>query len=333
MPTFKPFKPFRFTLAFLGSLTLLIATSYLVLSATQGSGKNVVPRVGNVGIGTTEPKRGLHVQTPENHTSIGAGILMSGGLSGNANIELRNQSGGSPYIDFSNDVSGDYDMRIVQTGEDSLAVVGGNVGIGTTSPLAKLHIVENKQGLTYLDIQNINTNSAAGAIMRFITSQGSNPAVTSFDIVGYNNGFWNFGNNHSSGSIGFTIQGTQRLHIANDGLVTGDFSSLSDLRLKQNIQTLENSLAKISQLRGVSFNWQDPAKDPDPQIGVIAQEVEQVLPELVSTDEAGYKSVAYGKFVSVLLEAVKELQKEKDAEIQALTERLAALEAKLLSIK
>ena len=107
----------------------------------------------------------------------------------------------------------------------------------------------------------------------------------------------------------------------------------SDLRLKQNIQTLENSLAKITQLRGVSFNWQDPAKGVDPQIGVIAQEVEQVLPELVSTDEAGYKSVAYGKFVSVLLEAVKELQKEKDAEIQALTERLAALEAKLLSNK
>ena len=190
---------------------------------------------------------------------------MSGGLNGNANIELRNQSGGSPYIDFSNDVSGDYDMRIVQKGEDSLAVVGGNVGIGTTAPSYKLDVA---------------------------------------------------------------------------GTIRGSNVSPSDLRLKQNIQTLENSLAKITQLRGVSFNWQDPAKGVDPQIGVIAQEVEQVLPELVSTDEAGYKSVAYGKFVSILIEAIKELQKEnqalkaeKDTEIQALTERLAALEAKLLSNK
>ena len=138
-----------------------------------------------------------------------------------------------------------------------------------------------------------------------------------------------------NGNVGIgTTAPSYKLDVA--GTIRGNNVSPSDLRLKQNIQTLENSLAKISQLRGVSFNWQDPAKDPDPQIGVIAQEVEQVLPELVSTDEAGYKSVAYGKFVSVLLEAVKELQKEKDAEIQALkaknselTTRIEALEAKL----
>ncbi len=86
--------------------------------------------------------------------------------------------------------------------------------------------------------------------------------------------------------------------------------STSDQRLKQNIQPLASSLSKLAQLRGVSFNWKDDQQDN--QIGLVAQEVEKVLPEIVYTDSEGYKSIAYGKLGAVLLEAIKEQQLQID---------------------
>ena len=78
----------------------------------------------------------------------------------------------------------------------------------------------------------------------------------------------------------------------------------------------------MAQLRGVRFAWKDSDQGKGPQIGVIAQEVEAVYPEVVSTDDQGYKSVAYGKLVGVLVEAVKELKSDNET----LRARVAALE-------
>jgi hypothetical protein len=89
-----------------------------------------------------------------------------------------------------------------------------------------------------------------------------------------------------------------------------EFVQSSDKRLKQNIQPLVSSLAKLAQLRGVSFKWKDEPQDN--QIGLVAQEVEKILPEIVSTDSEGYKSIAYGKLTAVLLEAIKEQQQQID---------------------
>ncbi len=81
----------------------------------------------------------------------------------------------------------------------------------------------------------------------------------------------------------------------------------SDRRLKDNITPLSSSLEKILSLNGYSFSWKSTgAKD----IGVIAQEVEAVYPELVHTNSAGYKSVEYGNLIAPLIEAVKSQQKE-----------------------
>ena len=93
----------------------------------------------------------------------------------------------------------------------------------------------------------------------------------------------------------------------------------SDVKLKKNINTIDNALAKILQLRGVSFNWK---KDNSPSVGLIAQEVETVFPELVS-ESNGIKSVQYGNLVAPLIEAVKEQQKE----IESLNGRIKILEA------
>lgn len=78
---------------------------------------------------------------------------------------------------------------------------------------------------------------------------------------------------------------------------------------KENIETVENGLDLVSQLRGV---WYNKIAEEDRKVGVIAQEVEEVLPEVVHTDTEGMKSVDYGKMVGVLIEAIKELKQEID---------------------
>ena len=81
-------------------------------------------------------------------------------------------------------------------------------------------------------------------------------------------------------------------------------TAYSDERLKDNIETLEGGLAKVEQLRGVTYT-----RDERENIGVIAQEVEKILPEIVLTadDEMGTKSVDYSRLTAVLIEAVKDL--------------------------
>jgi len=93
---------------------------------------------------------------------------------------------------------------------------------------------------------------------------------------------------------------------------TGDITAFSDETLKTDITTINNALNIVSQLRGVSYKWK---KDNEPSIGVIAQEVEKVIPEIVHKSEyegKEVKSVAYGKIIGFLIEAIKELKTEVD---------------------
>jgi hypothetical protein len=90
---------------------------------------------------------------------------------------------------------------------------------------------------------------------------------------------------------------------------TANITAYSDISLKENIETIPNALDKVLALRGVEYNRIDLEEKPR-QIGVIAQEIEEVIPEVVLTDEEGIKSVAYGNLVGLLIESVKELKAE-----------------------
>lgn len=96
-----------------------------------------------------------------------------------------------------------------------------------------------------------------------------------------------------------------------------EVNTTSDQRLKENIQTLNNAVDIVLNLRGVSY-----LKGGKPEIGLIAQEVEHVLPQVVGEDPSGYKTVAYGNLVGLLVEAIKEQQNT----IKELTTRLENLE-------
>lgn len=84
-----------------------------------------------------------------------------------------------------------------------------------------------------------------------------------------------------------------------------DFNSTSDARLKTEVNTITDGLEKISQMRGVTFKIHEK-----PSAGVIAQELEKIIPAAVSTGDNDYKSVNYNTVIGYLIEAVKELQKE-----------------------
>jgi hypothetical protein len=105
---------------------------------------------------------------------------------------------------------------------------------------------------------------------------------------------------------GFGVAKSDLSNISNVGVITAtDFNSASDINLKENIRPLEDSLNKVLQLNGVSFDWKETQQ---PSVGVIAQELEKVFPELVKTGEN--KSVNYNGLIGVLIEAVKEQQKQ-----------------------
>ena len=108
------------------------------------------------------------------------------------------------------------------------------------------------------------------------------------------------GNADISGTL---ASGTQTV----TGTITasGDITANSDERLKTEVKTIENALYKVMKMRGVTYT-----KNAEKGMGVIAQEVEKVIPEVVHDGE--YKSVAYGNMVGVLIEAVKDLKKELD---------------------
>ena len=136
-------------------------------------------------------------------------------------------------------------------------------------------------------------------------------------------GYTTFAGNTYSNNMNQYVRTTDTVQF---GLIrsTGDIVAYysSDERLKDNVQVIDGALEKVSKLRGVEFDWndkQDVYEGHD--IGVIAQDVEAVAPELVQTREDGFKAVKYEKLTALLIEAVKELteqNKEMKAEIETL---------------
>jgi hypothetical protein len=99
----------------------------------------------------------------------------------------------------------------------------------------------------------------------------------------------------------------------------------SDKRLKDNVTVISSALEKVSKIRGVEFDWiPKPGihENEGHDIGVIAQEIEPIFPEIVTTRDNGYKAVKYEKLVAVLIEGIKELSDKVEAQEIILQELL-----------
>ena len=183
-----------------------------------------------------------------------------------------------------------------------------NVGIGSSAPAAPLHILgpaltppiglaSTENGLL------LGLESTSG--YKWIQSYGGPLAI---NPVGNNVGI-------GTSAPAFILDVAGAAHASS-------FPTSSDARLKTNISQLTEVLEKIEKIRGVSFDWNEVYESlgrstGHREIGVVAQEVEAVFPELVTTwGEQGYRAVDYGRLSAALVEAVKELRAEKDAQLE-----------------
>ena len=161
----------------------------------------------------------------------------------------------------------------------------------------------------------IDANTSSGDIL--LDADGGTivflDAGTEIGLIAIDNvGFLDFSSSVSDNDIRFrgndggsTITAlTLDMSEAGAATFNNNVTAFSDERLKDNIETLENGLDKVEQLRGVTYT-----RDGKENIGVIAQEIEKILPEIVKTadDEIGTKSVDYSRLTAVLIEAVKDL--------------------------
>jgi hypothetical protein len=133
--------------------------------------------------------------------------------------------------------------------------------------------------------------------------------------IGLDSGILTIGNNFIN--LGTTTEIDGLLTVNGNLRVTGDIVAFysSDLELKKDIKEIESSLDKLNEIRGVEFTWK---KSNEKDVGVIAQEVEKVLPLIVATRQDGYKAVRYEKIIPLLINSIKELS----AEVKSLKEQL-----------
>lgn len=251
-----------------------------------------------------------------NYTSTG---FSANGVGASESLLLAADSGALSLATWANNP-----IKFIANSSERMRITSaGNVGIGTSSPQVTFHsyggalTVGNEA--TYS--ARFSNNSNKGVVIGYDTTNNKghigsiNPAVAWTDLILNANG--------GNVGIGTTSPG-YTLHVNGSVAGTSAYVNLSDERYKKDIQPIENALAKILSLNGVTFNWDksntDMNLDDANHIGLIAQEVEKVLPQAVTTgnDDNEIKSVAYTDIVPVLIEAIKEQQ----AQIEELKAKL-----------
>ena len=334
--------------------------------ASSPSERMRITAAGFVGIGTSSPDLALAVSG-----SIGStgSLFLRGQSTGDQVIRLGSgRSGnGNSYIDLVGDTTHSiYGLRIIRTngGENATSIIeqrgtgnlvistneaaaisfdttgaermridsAGNVGIGTASPSAKLHIDDNAASGTGLLV----TGGGAGLPLATFTrdigttgtvtigASGGDPQIqfesagntfsigtdsTDFKIsdntaIGTNDRF----TIDSTGNVGIGVSPSYKLHVDGDIYATGNITAYSAAAAKADIVTIANPLDLVSKLRGVSFRWKDSGKLAQ---GLIYEEVAEVIPE-VTSNHGGAVGIQYQNLVAVLIESVKALKAEID---------------------
>ncbi len=183
-----------------------------------------------------------------------------------------------------------------QTKEDVITMNGANGDINSIGAV-KAATLEISGDLASDQFNRISGGSISG---------GQNAYTDGF-VLNHDTGGGPLLEMYVGGNQTIGINGTSGSIFTTGNITVASLTETSDRRLKTNIQPLQNALDNTLKLRGVSYNWIDANKIRTNQIGVIAQEVEELYPEFVHTDDKGMKSVNYSQMVAVLIEAVKEL--------------------------
>jgi len=289
-------------------------------STVMNTSGNIITS-GNIGIGRTSPAAKLDVNGQmilnadnswvtggirfRNSTGSVDGAIVQG-MNGAMNYRAPNSDGAAGHIFLSG--GGSSNLMVIRN--------NGNIGIGTTSPTNRLSVVggiDQSGGNTTFN----NSLSNAQGNMGIGTGGFSNAKLyikSDQDYTAYI---------EQTVSTKFAIYALGKVGGTNGWFI------VSDVRYKKNIEPLTNSISKVSQLEGVKYDFRTDEFEQlrfneSRQIGLIAQQVRDILPEVVSEDAQGYLSVDYSSIVPVLIEAIKEQQQH----IEKLKDELNALRSK-----
>ena len=239
-----------------------------------------------------------------------------------ANNQILNTSGSSPSQSNSL-VTKSYVDNAIPTNNNQLTNGAGYITSFTdTNTTYTAGTGLNLVGTTFNNTAPDQTVSLTGSGATSISGTYPNFTISSTDTNTDTNTTYTAGNGLTLTSTEFKMSGS----YTGDFTASGDVTAYSDERLKSNITTIEDALNKVKAMRGVMFDKTNSLTGELRQsTGVIAQETEEVLPEVVHNDDnTGYKSVAYGNIVGVLIEAIKEQQ----LQIDELTEQVEFLKGK-----
>jgi len=241
--------------------------------------------------------------------------------------------------------STDVDFASTATNQFLIRAAGG-VGIGTNAPDAPLHVMDG-------NVASISGNGNASAVFERNGENWIHMLTPNTEQCGI---LFGISGNSLMGSIRFNPPGTEKGYnircggnntrlvldslgnLTADGCVVGsNIACPSDGRFKRDIQTLPNALRTVEALRGVRYNWKtDEFADRDfprgEQIGLIAQEVQKVVPQAVVPMTDGYLAVDYSRLVPLLIEGIKEQQKQiatQQEQIDKQGKKINELESKL----
>ena len=296
------------------------STSLELVSLGGGGNKNfVINTAGNIGLGTTAPSAKLELEGESTTSLLIDGNKNANPISQAAILELRSNEdyrgrgvvystgnddawfSGVPYT--GNGFTIGRNAVADQAGADANSLFfiqeDGDVGIGTHLPSRNLEI-QDAASYVGLKIENTNATSAWS-----ILEKDNNLFTIYQDVVGSHRLTID-----SAGNVGIgTTIPSYKLHVYGR-IKTSGITESSDERLKKDIKSLEAALAKVMQLRAVSYKWKENqihSTTDKTQIGFIAQEVEKIIPELVDTDDEGYKSIQYSHLVPLLVGSIQEL--------------------------
>jgi hypothetical protein len=310
----------------MGSATSDMA--FVTENANTKAEKMRITAAGNVGIGTTSPSTALHIYS----TTTSAFLLVEKSTTYAVRVGVDTSNVG--YFGSLNATP----VQMVTNGSARMYIdTSGNVGIGTTSPGVKLQVQSGpirSAGITngtYIELSG-NLPGYGDGLYPVIKSAGTIHFANNEKYGGYiegNDTYMGLLNSslvtnvkfHTNGvswltggnvGIGTTNPGSYKLQVQGDQYISGTLTEASSIALKENINPIVNALTIISNLRGYTYDRKDgTAKN---QAGLIAEEVEQTLPNVVSYDSDGHASgVQYTKIIAYLVESIKELKKELDS--------------------